>query len=190
MTKEVKHELPQELRETLGKLFPPKVVEQVRSSFYARGQLQKTVEAGFRSASDQSKEEFQKVFNPEKVSSFIDSFFEEHMKKIVLGIIGFEESWHSGLQPKSHQFETTVLYRSFMKIAEEKIVQILVEKFEPALKDITLSRKEMSELTKHYRQSLQWKLEKMVSEKAEQDAEEIFKHITMSDIDLTELPES
>ena len=48
---------------------------------------------------------------------------------------------------------------------------------------MTLSKAMVAKITTQYRQSLEWKLERMINDKAEEDAKVILDHIMLTDVE-------
>ena len=176
--KRLNSDLPQEVVESLYSIFPAAVAKQLRESLYMREKTLKTAEKGIRSANVEAEKRFKELFNEQSVANYVEGFFETHMKSIVLNLIGMEESWHSGLQPKSSEFHKTTLYRVY-----QQAIEMLKEKLAPALAEVTLSKAMVAKITAQYRQSLEWRLERMINDKAEEDAKVIFDHIMLTDVE-------
>lgn len=181
--KSLNSDLPKDVVDALYSIFPAETAAQLRGSLHSREKLLKSVEKGIRSANADAEKQFKDIFNEENVKNYVDGFFEQHMKSIVLSLIGMEESWHSGLQPKSSEFHKTTLYRVYQQAVEERVIEMLKEKLAPALAEITLSKQVVAKLAAKYRQSLEWKLERLMDEKAEADAKVIFDHILLTDVE-------
>lgn len=181
--KRLNSDLPQEVVESLYSIFPAAVAKQLRESLYTREKTLKTAEKGIRSANVEAEKRFKELFNEQSVANYVEGFFETHMKSIVLNLIGMEESWHSGLQPKSSEFHKTTLYRVYQQAIEQQVIEMLKEKLAPALAEVTLSKAMVAKITAQYRQSLEWKLERMINDKAEEDAKVIFDHIMLTDVE-------
>jgi uncharacterized membrane protein YheB (UPF0754 family) len=105
------------------------------------------------------------------------------MNSIILSLIGMEESWHNGLQPKNNEFHKTTLYRVYQQVVEQQVIEMLKEKLTPALAEVKLSKQTVAKLTSKYRQTLEWKLERLIDEKAENDADIIFDHILLTNVE-------
>jgi hypothetical protein len=166
-----------ELKKIAGGMLPPDVVVQLREAMQRKGLISAAAKKGLAEAQPVAKEEFDKLFNENSVKVYVENFFEEHMKSMILGFIGFEDSWHSGLQPKSHDFNKTAMYRFFQDKMEATAKQFFLEHFSDRMQDLKLTQKSKDKIVSSYRNHLEWELERLVHEKAKEDARKIFSEL-------------
>jgi hypothetical protein len=181
--KSLNSDLPKEVIESLYSIFPAETAAQLRSSLYSQEKMLESVKKGIRSANANAEKQFKDIFNEQNVKNYVDGFFETHMNSIILSLIGMEESWHNGLQPKNNEFHKTTLYRVYQQVVEQRVIEMLKEKLAPALAEVKLSKQTVAKLTSKYRQTLEWKLERLIDEKAENDADVIFDHILLTNVE-------
>ena len=163
-----------ELTKIAGGMLPAEVVSQLRESLQRKGLISAAAKKGLAEAQPKAKAEFDKLFNEHSVVSYVENFFEEHMKSMILGFIGFEDSWHSGLQPKNHDFNKTAMYRFFQSTMEETAKKYFLEHFADRMGELKLTQKSKDKIVSTYRNHLEWELERLVHEKAKEDARKIF----------------
>jgi uncharacterized membrane protein YheB (UPF0754 family) len=181
--KSLNSDLPKEVIESLYNIFPAETAAQLRSSLHSQEKMLESVKKSIRSANADAEKQFKDIFNEQNVKNYVDGFFETHMNSIILSLIGMEESWHNGLQPKNNEFHKTTLYRVYQQVVEQQVIEMLKEKLTPALAEVKLSKQTVAKLTSKYRQTLEWKLERLIDEKAENDADIIFDHILLTNVE-------
>ena len=162
-----------ELKKIAESILPPEVALQIQESLKRKGMVSSAVKKGIAAAQPKAEEEFKALFDERNVVQYVESFFEKHMNSMILGFIGFEDSWHSGLQPKSNDFEKTAMYRFFQNTMEETAKKYFLEHFSDRMADLRLTQKQKDKIVSSYRDHLGWEIERIVRNKAKADAEKI-----------------
>jgi hypothetical protein len=167
----------EELKEVFGGMLPDAIVRQLREMLSRKSVISSTARKALTDAEPKAKEEFNKLFNEQNVQKYVEDYFESHMDRMILGFIGFEESWSNGLQPKSHDFHKTAMYRFFQDTMEKTAKKYFLEHFADRMADLKLTQKSKDKIVSAYRNNLEWELERLVHEKAKADARKVFEQI-------------